>query len=325
MNIVNNMCPCVTCHHVAIDNQNLCCKSKYLMSKGTVLLLKERKSFDDNSIKISDEYETTFSSFTYKCIFLPVLSHDLLNIEELTKILKDGPEKKYWGVVVTSQRAIEGLKLAWNKAFQANFESSTIGDHEKITTLWKNVPFFVIGKATSEAMKDLNFNNILGPESSKSGNSQLLAEYIIQFVNKNNKNNQESLIPIKNMSLLFLVGDKRRDELPSKLSQADIKLDELLVYETKQRKDFLIELDKIIKEHKKINWVVFFSPSGVDVALDNLQKLEIWNEIKVATIGKTTGNYLATKGIKIHVISPKPEPETLVQNIDNYEISLHST
>ncbi|CAG8517710.1 2611_t:CDS:2 [Diversispora eburnea] len=250
------------------------------MSKGTVLLLKERKSSDDNSFQISDEYETKFSSFTYKCIFLPVLSHDLLNIEELTKILKDGPEKKYWGFVVTSQRAIEGLKLAWNKAFKANCESFTI-DQEKITTLWKNLPFFVIGKATSEAMKDLKFNNILG--------------------------------------------DKRRDELPSKLSQADIKLDELLVYETKQREDFLIELDKIIKEHKKINWVIFFSPSGVDVALNNLQKLEIWNEIKVATIGKTTGNYLVTKGIKIHVISPKPEPEILVQSIDNYEISLHST
>lgn len=97
------------------------------MSKGTVLLLKERNSLDDNPFQNSDGYENIFSSLSYKCIFLPVLSHNLLNIEELTKILENGPEKKYWGVIVTSQRAIESLKLAWNNAFKTDCESFTTG------------------------------------------------------------------------------------------------------------------------------------------------------------------------------------------------------
>ncbi|CAG8575674.1 1363_t:CDS:1, partial [Acaulospora colombiana] len=89
---------------------------------------------------------------------------------------------------------------------------------------------------------------------------------------------------------------------------------------TGKRVDFYSEQEGITKKYKRFNWIVFFSPSGVDVALGDLKKLEYWDEVKIAAIGKTTGSYLEeTKGIKVHVVSPKPDPESLVNSIDEYD------
>ncbi|CAG8500096.1 7889_t:CDS:2 [Acaulospora morrowiae] len=274
------------------------------MGKGIVLLLRERQTSldntEDNEFQSTDIYETKFSSLSYSCAFLPVLSHSLLNIEELTEILRRGPENRYCGVIITSQRAVEGLMLAWKKAFDHNADG--------------NLPIFIVGKSTSKILKELNFNT-LGPESAKSGTSELLAEYIIQFIGQNKILNIQP-----ETSLLFLVGDKRRDELPSRLSSVGIKLEELLIYRTEKREGFYAELDRTAKEYERIDWTVFFSPSGVDVALDDLKKTEFWDETKVAAIGKTTGNYLeAVKGTRVHIVSPKPDPESLVNSINEYE------
>ncbi|KAF0553298.1 Uroporphyrinogen-III synthase [Gigaspora margarita] len=288
------------------------------MSKGTVLLLKDKASIEQDkteqsttydisdSTQIPDEYETKLASLSYTSIFLPVLSYVFVNIEELTKILKNGPEKKYWGIVVTSQKAVKGLKLAWNNAFNNVTEDSL----NKEKALWENLPFFVVGKATSKATDGLNFNAL----GLNSGNSESLAEYIIQFHNQNNTQNFHQ----NSLPLLFLTGDKRLDKLPTRLSQAGIKLEELLVYETRPDENFSTELENIVKKNRKIDWIVFFSPSGVDVAWKSLTKLNLWKTVKIACIGKTTGNYLEKCDIKVHVISPKPEPESLACSINEY-------
>ncbi|CAG8796624.1 26964_t:CDS:2, partial [Dentiscutata erythropus] len=286
--------------------------SHVFMTKGTVLLLKDKASLEQDktdqsttydisdSKQIPDEYETKLASLSYTSIFLPVLSPVFVNIEELSKILKNGPEKKYWGIVVTSQKAVKGLKLAWNDAFNDVTEVDSLS---KEKASWKNLPFFVVGKATSKVADDLKFNTL----GLNSGNAESLAEYIIQFHSQHNTQNFHQ----NELPLLFLTGDKRLDKLPTRLSQAGIKLEELLVYETKPDENFSIELENIVKKDKQIDWIVFFSPSGVDVALKNLMKLDLWKTVKIASIGKTTGSYLEKCGIKAHVISPKPESESL--------------
>ncbi|CAG8692418.1 12623_t:CDS:2 [Cetraspora pellucida] len=285
------------------------------MSKGTVLLLKDKASFEpikihqsttydinDSTQQFSDEYEIKLATLSYTSIFLPVLSHVFVNVEELSKILTHGPEKKYWGFIATSQKAVKGLKLAWNNSFNDVTEAGSFG-REK--TLWKSLPFFVVGKATAKAADDLNLNTL----GLKSGNSESLAEYIIQFHGESNP----TALP-----LLFLTGDKRLDKLPTRLSEAGIKLEELLVYETRPYGNFSTELENIVKKNRQIDWIVFFSPSGVDVALENLMKLDLWKTVKIACIGKTTGDYLEKNGIKVHVISPRPEPESLTCSINEY-------
>ncbi|CAG8756239.1 7210_t:CDS:2, partial [Racocetra fulgida] len=205
----------------------------------TVLLLKEKASpepiklhqsttydINDGTKQISDEYEIKLATLSYTSIFLPVLSHVFVNIEELSKILKNGPEKKYWGIIATSQKAVKGLKLAWNNSFN---DVTEVDSFIKEKNLWKNLPFFVVGKATAKAADDLNLNTL----GLKSGNSESLAEYIIQSHSESNPTA---------LSLLFLTGDKRLDKLPTRLSEAGIKLEELLVYETRPDENFSTEM-----------------------------------------------------------------------------------
>ncbi|CAG8617623.1 22889_t:CDS:2, partial [Racocetra persica] len=249
----------------------------------TVLLLKEKASpepiklnqsttydINDGTQQVSDEYEIKLATLSYT--------------KELSKILENGPEKKYWGIIATSQKAVKGLKLAWNNSFND------------------------VTEATAKAADDLNFNTL----GLKSGNSESLAEYIIQFHSENNPTA---------LSLLFLTGDKRLDKLPTRLSEVGIKLEELLVYETRPDENFSTEMVNIVKNNRQMDWIVFFSPSGVDVALESLMKLDLWKTVKIACIGKTTGDYLEKNGIKVHVISPKPEPESLACSINKYPSS----
>ncbi|RIA98638.1 tetrapyrrole biosynthesis, uroporphyrinogen III synthase [Glomus cerebriforme] len=278
----------------------------------TILLLKEKTIQIDSNV---DVYEQKFGELgNYKVLYLPPLDHSLVNINELISILKNGPENNYRGVITTSQRAVEGLKVAWEQAF------SSSGESKDVLEKWKKLPYFVVGKSTAKAIKELNVNSFGADES---GNSELLANYILKYFNSSFL--QEEGNSSKQLELLFLVGDKRRDELPNKLLESGFLLKELLIYETKPNSTFSNELNKILNSHekKKIDWIVFFSPSGVDISLDLLKNklLEDWNEIKIASIGKTTSNYLEKiKKINVNITSPKPEAESLSKSIHEYNI-----
>jgi hypothetical protein len=81
----------------------------------TILLLKEKTLQPDSNL---DVYERKFSELgNYKILYLPLLEHSLVNINELINILRNETDDKYGGVIVTSQRAVEGLKVAWEQAF----------------------------------------------------------------------------------------------------------------------------------------------------------------------------------------------------------------
>ncbi|POG75507.1 hypothetical protein GLOIN_2v1565459, partial [Rhizophagus irregularis DAOM 181602=DAOM 197198] len=114
--------------------------------------------------------------------------------------------------------------------------------------------------------------------------------------------------------------DKRKDYLPNKLVESGFILKELLIYETRPNSLFPNELDKLLNYEKKIDWVVFFSPSGVDISLELLKnKLFEENDIKIASIGKTTSNHLEKiKKINVNITSPKPDAESLAKSIHGY-------
>lgn len=87
-----------------------------IMSRSkTILLLKEKQIQADSNVDI---YEQKFRELgNYEILYLPLLEHSLVNISELTNILKNEADNKYRGVITTSQRAVEGLKIAWEQAF----------------------------------------------------------------------------------------------------------------------------------------------------------------------------------------------------------------
>ncbi|KAG9303468.1 hypothetical protein G9A89_013795 [Geosiphon pyriformis] len=304
-----------------------------------VLLLKEkpRQKFKVNEKKQNkatdieydeeNSYEKAFVTRNYQPFFLPVLSSTFVNIEELTRLLKNEPQKsKIWGIVVTSQRAVEALSEAWKQL--------GTGLSKDIREAWKNIPFFTVGNVTAEAVtRNLGYKPLGAKES---GTANALADHIVSFYENqlqknlqgsNDSNNRISVVnstsgsTISSLSLLFLVGDKRRDTLPQKLVKSGINLRELLVYQTNGRPNFSQELENFFEYecNSKVDWIVFFSPSGVDVALDPLKNKSFWSHVKIATIGPTTRDYLTEKkGVEVHVVASKPNPENLASAIETY-------
>jgi uroporphyrinogen-III synthase len=112
------------------------------------------------------------------------------------------------------------------------------------------------------------------------------------------------------------VGDKRRDIIPKRFAEEKIPLKELTVYETTVASTFDDELDQIMNDTTdgEIQWIVFFSPSGAEVALDKMKRLR--RKIKVATIGPTTEEYLVKEwDVVPDMVAKKPEPVSMVQGI----------
>ena len=116
----------------------------------------------------------------------------------------------------------------------------------------------------------------------------------------------------KTASLLYLCGKSRRDELPNILSSRGIVLQELTVYTA----DVIANL-KLPRSPP--NWVVFFSPRGVDAVVASLAKQEavlVWfGNTKVAAIGATTRDRLLSYNIHVSATALKPNPFSLFEAI----------
>ncbi|CAG8633559.1 9763_t:CDS:2 [Paraglomus occultum] len=268
----------------------------------SILLLKDKSRNDNpNNTAYMDPYEKELSMINCSSVFVPVLEHALLNIPRLSDLLKEGSKSKYWGAIVTSQRAVEALRTAWNEVV-SELTADTI-------MRWKNIPFFVVGKATARAVSELNFTPV-GAEHS--GNADLLADYIVSYYAQNK-------LDLENQStkLLFLVGDKRRDAIPKRMLREGIGVDELLVYETRPNEQFEALLKDALDNGRPFDWVVFFSPSGVDITIECLRKWKVIPNAKLATIGPTTAHHLQGRvQIRVNAVAEKPDAASLAKAID---------
>ncbi len=107
-------------------------------------------------------------------------------------------------------------------------------------------------------------------------------------------------------SVIFFCGDKKRDELPEKLKQKNIEVNEVEVYQTVQTSQ---ALDKVY------NAILFYSPSAVESFFSN-------NKIKTETILFAIGNTTAYEIKKLTtskiVVADKPSKEFLLQKVINF-------
>jgi uroporphyrinogen-III synthase len=188
----------------------------------------------------------------------------------------------------------------------------------------RGMTVYTVGPATALALTKLHFSTIVGADT---GNGTVLANLIVQTYRRDHPLSLSSSQPPSEtaptttinppkLPLLFLVGDKRRDIIPNRLASENIPLHELTVYETTVASTFDEELDQVMNDTTDgpIEWIVFFSPSGAEVALDKMKKLE--RKIKVATIGPTTEEYLRKEwSVVPDMVARKPEPVSMVQGI----------
>lgn len=185
---------------------------------------------------------------------------------------------------------------------------------------------YTIGPATALALSRLHFSTIIGADT---GNGEALANLIVRSLRYDlssvitgvDTSHESSVLP--QLPLLFLVGDKRRDIIPKRLAAEEIALEELTVYETTIAPTFDSELDRVLEDRTdgEVEWIVFFSPSGAEIALEKLKRLP--RQIKVATIGPTTEKYLKKEwDLSPDMVSAKPEPGSMVQGILEHTMSM---
>lgn len=145
-------------------------------------------------------------------------------------------------------------------------------------------------------------------------------------------------------SLLFLVGEQRRDIIPKTLMDASrgsqaIDVEEVVVYETGEMDSFEGDFRDVLRRERGRErdgslWVVVFSPTGCEGMLrvlglgpfgDRDQETERDREgggrrdVFVATIGPTTRDFLRERfGFEADVCAERPSAEGIAEGIGRF-------
>ncbi|KAI7856394.1 tetrapyrrole biosynthesis, uroporphyrinogen III synthase [Circinella umbellata] len=257
-----------------------------MVNNNSVLLFKGK---EENN----DEYQIQFEKYNYSLQFIPVLDSTSESISFIQELLSKPPV--HGSVIFTSQRSVD----TWRQAIQPS-------SHNTIHSQWRSLRLFIVGSKTAEKVIALDFFN----------HAPIVHERAVQLA--------PEMIPIiqqlENKSVLFLAGDKRLNELPTRLKEADISYQEVRTYCTCPHAELTQRLnEQTIQEGKKQEeWAVFFSPSGVNYVLErNHAFLE--SIPKLAAIGETTADHMIKCGLKVTLISPKPRATELAIALASYD------
>lgn len=265
---------------------------------GTCIFFKNRAE--------NDEYEKIFQLAGFKTVFVPILSSILINEKKLIEYLSsENFINKIECFIVTSQRTVSVLETCLKK----------LDDNIKREILKKKA--YSVGPATSQSLLQIGFKYIYG--GIDAGNAYKLAEMICKEVNNKKK-------------ITFFCGKIKKDIISTKLKQLNYEFDEVVVYETQERSDifenFKNEIQKIknyknedLQSLNNKNWMFFFSSQGLKTILDYIKKKEnlkqylIVKSFKIASIGKSTNDFLTKNNIIVHFTPQKPTPTFLLEGI----------
>ncbi|OQE43626.1 hypothetical protein PENCOP_c003G07767 [Penicillium coprophilum] len=286
------------------------------MSPTPILLLKTKSSPHDG-------YEDFFSAQNYTPTFVPVLEHRFLknNLTQVRDLFTTGAFKnnastprRYGGLIFTSQRAVEGF-------------AQMIEDEKHVNFNTPNLILYTVGPATARTLTTLHKKHL--PDATihgaDTGTGENLAHLILEHY--------DNLHPTHKPSLLFLVGEVRRDIIPRTLMDdalpvgKRVGVEELVVYETGVMGSFEGDFADVVGREEGDVWVVVFSPTGCEAMLRVLGLGPFAGtgtgagrgRVFVATIGPTTRDHLREKfGFEAHVCAPKPSPEGVLEGIEAF-------
>ena len=149
---------------------------------------------------------------------------------------------------------------------------------------WK---IYCIGQSTRKAVTKVFAEEKI---SGTADNAAALAETILQ--------DEET------RKVIFFCGKQRREELPAKLTAAEIEIEEVVVYETFETPQ------KMSRKH--YDGILFFSPSAVK-SFFSMNKLN--EEIQVFAIGKTTADAIQKNTGKELIIAETPGEENMIDHV----------
>lgn len=147
---------------------------------------------------------------------------------------------------------------------------------------------FTMGQTTKELVKEsFGEKSIIGTAD----NASALADTIIEKGEK---------------EIFFFCGDQRRDELPGKLKEKNIKIEEIVVYRTNPSAK---------KISKKYDGILFFSPSAVD-SFFSINSIN--NDVVLFAIGNTTANVIRERTNNQIIIADQPGKAALAKKMIAY-------
>lgn len=214
-----------------------------------------------------DRYEEALSDSGFEPRTIAVLDFERVNASELRRALEH--PNKYSGIVFTSPRAVEAFAEAMSWLPSEN-------------VAWHTKSIFVVGPRTAAELRAIGFE----PEGEQSGSARMLADYIL---------NRKPRRP-----LLFLCGERRRDELPRRLQGGGVPVEEICVYRSRSKPN--LEVHALPKP----DWLVFFSPSGIEAAQRGFGFGMA--DVRIAAIGTTTGSALESAGYRVDAVAAEPSP-----------------
>lgn len=199
---------------------------------------------------------------------LTLIEKDFVTVE-FVKINKEEFKRGSSSVIFTSQNAVKSLLRNYDRK-ELNFEK-----------------IFCVGEKTKQYLEKNNFEVAHFEHYSKN-----LASYIV-----NQKDIEE---------VTFFCGNNRLDELPDYLNKNQIKVHEVVVYNT---------ILNQIQISDTIDGILFYSPSGVQSYLLANNSLKP----KAFCIGSTTANS-ASNYFKEVVVVEKPTIEAVIHKVNQYYV-----
>jgi uroporphyrinogen-III synthase len=126
----------------------------------------------------------------------------------------------------------------------------------------------------------------------------------------------ESLDPLEfaGKKLLFVRGNRSMRTVVERLDGRAV-VEEVVVYETRRLEpdeDTLLDLRSRLSGGE-IDWICFFSPSGVDAFCEFFIAKKV--KAKIATIGETTAKKIKDAGLAVNLISTKATAEAFAKEL----------
>lgn len=233
---------------------------------------------DSSELADNDPYYQCGKELGINVIQIPVLSFNFINSDTLKEALNED----FDGIVFSSPRAVEAVKNV--QEFQS-FEGKVC---------------FVVGSKTgSKVIQDLKWQpkeNVIGDDD-QAGNASKLAELIKHKLGKTGS------------KLLFPCGNLKRNELENGLQNSKIELKSLICYETLANP----EIGQALENLEHVDFLTFFSPSGVKNAYGLVQKF-IKKGAKIIAIGETTAETLRQEfKCETVLVAERPNAESVMQ------------
>ena len=232
----------------------------------------------------NDKYRSRFEDNGFNDITqIPVLDFTFCNLEKLKNVAEHLLD--YSGLIFTSKRAVDAFV-------------QVIG--EKIIKEIKdeNFPIYVVGISCEEYLQEHGFST-LGRDT---GNSHKLAALIASQHDVNSK------------PLVFACGNLACDTIPKILNEQNISLVTVMCYCTTRNENFLPLFKEYISNGMP-QVIVFFSPSGAEFYLADIEKLIVDVSVLIVCIGKTTQSAILKLGKEVNGVAAKPNAMSLVESI----------